>query len=92
VKRIVQHPDFMSNNLQNDIALMFVDGVIQETNGVSPACVTREMYTAGENCVTLGWGSVAHGIFTKYTLKFLRDIYCSVQFIVKLSDSVLTDN
>jgi hypothetical protein len=65
VKKIIQHPNYMSNTLQNDIALMFVDGVIQETNGVSPACVTREMYTAGENCVTLGWGVTAHGILQK---------------------------
>lgn len=63
MKKIIQHPAFLASSLNNDIALMFVDGVIQETNGVSPACVTQEMYKAGENCVTLGWGVIAHGIF-----------------------------
>ncbi|XP_061181074.1 transmembrane protease serine 9-like [Saccostrea echinata] len=61
VKKIVQHPDYQPSTFSNDIALMFVDGVIQETEGVSPACVTREMYSPGENCVTLGWGVTSQG-------------------------------
>ncbi|XP_062574746.1 serine protease 53-like [Saccostrea cucullata] len=61
VKKIVQHPGYQPSTFSNDIALMFVDGVIQETEGVSPACVTREMYTPGENCVTLGWGVTTQG-------------------------------
>jgi hypothetical protein len=31
VKKIIQHPDFEPNTMKNDIALMFVDGVIQES-------------------------------------------------------------
>lgn len=62
VKQIIQHPDYHPNTYANDIALMFVEGTVQETNGVSPACVTRDMYQPGENCVTIGWGLTQQGI------------------------------
>lgn len=65
VSKIIQHPDYHPNTYANDIALMLVEGVIQETNGVSPACVTRDMYMPGENCVTLGWGQTVQGINPK---------------------------
>lgn len=65
VSKIIQHPDYHPNTYANDIALMLVEGVIQETNGVSPACVTRDMYVPGENCVTLGWGQTVQGIYPK---------------------------
>lgn len=61
VSKIIKHEDFQSINLQNDIAVLVLDEDVQESNGVSPACVTRQIYWNGENCVSLGWGTTVQG-------------------------------
>ena len=54
----------------NDIAIFVLDGDVIENNSVAPACVTREIYTAGENCVTLGWGNTIQGqLYVKIALQ-----------------------
>nr|ADC52433.1 trypsin-like serine protease [Pinctada fucata] len=58
VIQIHKHPQFSPSTLENDIAVLTLDGVVNETMAVYPACVTRSMHAAGEPCVTLGWGQV----------------------------------
>ena len=61
VSRIILHNDFSASTIMNDIAIFVLDRDVIENNSVAPACVTREIYTAGENCVTLGWGNTVQG-------------------------------
>ena len=51
------HPDYSPNTLQNDIAVAWLDGNVNVTQGVRPICVTREIYTPGDKCVVTGWGT-----------------------------------
>ena len=55
------HPDFSILTFENDIAVAWLDGNVNVTEGVSPICVTREMYTPGEYCVVTGWGTTSIG-------------------------------
>ena len=55
------HENFSAATLQNDIAIIVPEGTVNETNGVKPACITKEMYKANEICVSLGWGPTAFG-------------------------------
>ena len=62
IKDIIKHENYSAYSLQNDIAIIVPDGDIQDSNGVKPACVTKEMYKPGEMCVSLGWGPTHYGM------------------------------
>uniref|UniRef100_A0A194AMJ2 Putative trypsin-like protein serine protease n=1 Tax=Pinctada fucata TaxID=50426 RepID=A0A194AMJ2_PINFU len=86
VKQIIIHPNYLPSTLQNDIAVLILDGKVNETDGVYPACVTKAMYAAGEQCVTIGWGQVSQDNLDANSDK-LQQVYKTVQSSKTCNDS-----
>lgn len=56
-QRIEIHPQYdVGNNMENDIALIKLDGRLRYTRAVSPVCLPRRDLAAGTTCTVTGWG------------------------------------
>jgi hypothetical protein len=58
VQRIVFHPQFQPNSLNNDIALLYLENDIKYDTHIGPICLDDSNYVASPSdaCVTTGWG------------------------------------
>lgn len=58
VQKIVFHPQFQPNTLQNDIALLYLENDIKYDTHVGPICLDEAESATSPNdaCVTTGWG------------------------------------
>ncbi|KAK3106227.1 hypothetical protein FSP39_015587, partial [Pinctada imbricata] len=72
VSSVLVNPNFDPVTFANDIALIWLDEKVNINDGVSPICVTRDMYTVGESCVVTGWGTTSVG---GETMDKLQEVY-----------------
>ena len=72
VKRIWEYPQYDSDKTNNDLALLKLRNEIRYTDEISPVCLSNVPSTAGQRCVTTGWGNTQSMSFLD---KRLLDIY-----------------
>lgn len=61
-KTIIIHPDFNSQTLDNDLAIIVSESDFKYgglNDHISPICVDYEKLSKNEHCVILGWGEEA---------------------------------
>ncbi|XP_055354764.1 chymotrypsinogen A-like [Paramacrobiotus metropolitanus] len=61
VKRVIKHPQYNDNTINNDIALLEIDGTIAFTGSVKAACLppSGKDCTAGSTAIATGWGETS---------------------------------
>jgi trypsin len=75
VKRIVIHPQYNSNTLDHDIALIELTSIIEYNGYISPICLPRSnTQTRGKNLYAAGWGNVRPGITPSSKPTKLQDV------------------
>ncbi|OQV22554.1 putative Transmembrane protease serine 9 [Hypsibius exemplaris] len=57
VSKIIPHPNFNPNNLNNDISVIILENPITFSSCYCPVCVTDKVPLIGEACVISGYGS-----------------------------------
>lgn len=57
VQRLIPHPQYNPTNLQNDIALIFINGFIPWKSIVRALPLARVTTDVGTPCLISGWGS-----------------------------------
>ncbi|XP_029405629.2 trypsin [Bactrocera dorsalis] len=63
VQQLVPHPEFSLTPLQNDLALLFIDGKIPANYPtVASIAINQMAVDAGVNCSVTGWSIVAKGV------------------------------
>ena len=50
------HPQYNSTSLENDIAIITLDELLEFTNSIQPICLTVQRVVPGEKVYVLGWG------------------------------------
>ncbi|CAC5396804.1 Plasminogen,Anionic trypsin-1,Trypsin,Enteropeptidase,Transmembrane protease serine 9,Anionic trypsin,Plasma kallikrein,Trypsin II-P29 [Mytilus coruscus] len=63
VSEIKNHPQYNSSNMSNDIAVLFVEGEISETDEVAPIQLPNKQSSVfnGQECLISGWGALKEG-------------------------------
>ncbi|XP_007244334.3 chymotrypsinogen A [Astyanax mexicanus] len=58
IGKVIQHPSYNSNTINNDITLVKLASTAQLNTRVSPVCLpaSSDDYAGGLKCVTTGWG------------------------------------
>eukprot|EP00058_Branchiostoma_floridae_P004012 XP_002589500.1 hypothetical protein BRAFLDRAFT_88359 [Branchiostoma floridae] len=57
VERIIPHPNYNDNTLDNDIMLIKLSSPVTISSWVSPASLPDSMVSAGTNVIVTGWGN-----------------------------------
>lgn len=70
VQEMVIHPDFKSNNLFNDIALLRLDEPVKLADHINVICLPSqdEFFDAAKSCVANGWGKSSFGVENRYAV------------------------
>lgn len=68
VSTLVIHPDYSSDNYNNDIGLLHLSSSVNFTNYIRPVCLAAEdsIFPSGTNCWITGWGQTASGVNLSY--------------------------
>ena len=58
IKYVKIHPDFVSKNLSNDLALIRLSSPVKFRDSIRPVCLASpdELLTTTSQCYTAGWG------------------------------------
>uniref|UniRef100_A0A3B1JQP9 chymotrypsin n=1 Tax=Astyanax mexicanus TaxID=7994 RepID=A0A3B1JQP9_ASTMX len=58
IGKVIQHPSYNSNTINNDVTLIKLASTAQLNTRVSPVCLpaSSDDYAGGLKCVTTGWG------------------------------------
>lgn len=58
VQRVVFHPQFKPQTLENDIALLYLENDIKYDSHIGPICLdeAESILSSSDDCVTTGWG------------------------------------
>jgi len=78
LSKITDHPNYNSNNLDNDFSILTLSEPVQFSTSVSPACLpgsTSELY-GGRKATVSGWGTTSAGGNQPTTL---REVEVTVQ-------------
>ncbi len=64
VKRIIVHPKYQPNTLENDLALIELDGSVQFERHIQPICLPErgDQFIDADAYVS-GWGLLSYGMF-----------------------------
>lgn len=61
VEEVIVHPQYRSNNLFNDIAILKLDADVKYKPHIDTACLPRDDDDfTGQMCVVTGWGTDAY--------------------------------
>ncbi|XP_030569218.1 trypsin-like [Drosophila novamexicana] len=69
VQKLIPHPQYNPTNLQNDIALIFINGFIPWKSIVRALPLARVTTDVGTPCLISGWGSTVTGGTSSQTLQ-----------------------
>ncbi|KAK3742056.1 hypothetical protein QZH41_015744, partial [Actinostola sp. cb2023] len=58
VSQIIEHPNYDSQRINNDIALLKLASPVQMSDKVGAACLTETRPPAGKKCYITGWGAI----------------------------------
>ena len=88
--KVVKHPDWDSNNMQNDFALIQLSG----DSKFAPVKLNSAEINGGVNFVTAGWGTTSESgsvskKLMKVTVPFVDKETCEAAYPGSLSDSML---
>lgn len=72
VVKIVSHPDFVRANLQNDLALLFLDTPFTLAPHINIACLPKNNFLR-DGCISTGWGKNEFGRAGTYQV-FLKKV------------------
>lgn len=62
VAQIIMHESYNKpSELNNDIALLKLDGTLSYTEAVQPVCLPNEKASVGDECTVSGWGDQQNG-------------------------------
>ncbi|XP_043935470.1 chymotrypsinogen A-like [Protopterus annectens] len=66
VAKVITHPNWNSNTINNDITLIKLSSPVTFTDRISPVCLAEatDDYPGGLLCVTTGWGKTRYNSFT----------------------------
>ncbi|XP_064555563.1 trypsin-like [Drosophila montana] len=69
VQKLIAHPQYNPSDLQNDIALLFINGYIPWRSSARALPLAKEAAEVGTPCLISGWGSTYSGGSTSPTLQ-----------------------
>ncbi|EDW62991.1 trypsin [Drosophila virilis] len=69
VQKLMSHPQYNPTNLQNDIALLFINGFVPWKSIVRALPLARVTAVVGTPCLISGWGSTINGGTSSQTLQ-----------------------
>ncbi|CAC5402177.1 unnamed protein product [Mytilus coruscus] len=63
VKKIILHPEYDDDTVNNDIAIMYLDGTVETNPGVQPIELTDKptVNFFNQECIITGWGALTEG-------------------------------
>ncbi|XP_020912717.1 trypsin [Exaiptasia diaphana] len=61
IDKIIKHPDFNTNTVDYDIALLKLKTNIKYDDNVRPICLQSQSFPTGTNCTVTGWGKLKEG-------------------------------
>jgi hypothetical protein len=59
--QVIRHPNYNSNTLVNDIALLRISNQPTASNYIQPVCLPKSIHHNGEDAVITGWGTTSEG-------------------------------
>ena len=89
VKRVWEHPEYDSRRTNNDLALLKLRDEIRYTDEILPVCLPNVPSTAGERCVTSGWGNTQCMCRSKRLLdSIIKRNYCEQLNFLSIKNAV----
>lgn len=95
IARVFFHPNYNSQNFNNDVSLLRLSAPAQITPRVSPVCLAASgtNIPSGTKCVTTGWGRTrftsSPAILQQVALPLLTPSYCRQYWGNKISDLMI---
>ncbi|XP_030645947.1 chymotrypsin A-like isoform X1 [Chanos chanos] len=97
ILRVFQHPNYNTNTMSNDVALIKLASPAQLNTRVSPVCLagTYDNFPAGLKCVTSGWGRTKYyvpegaTILQQTALPLLSNTECQRYWGSSISDVMI---
>ncbi|KAK6187551.1 hypothetical protein SNE40_005549 [Patella caerulea] len=59
VSRVINHPNYNPNTIENDISILVLSGTVAESSAISPICYASRDHFDGEECTVIGWGTLS---------------------------------
>jgi secreted trypsin-like serine protease len=78
VKKWVQHPEYSSATVYNDIAVIELDRRVKFSDNIQPACLYTKSDIPSNGLEVTGWG------LTSTTRKFTRSLILDVKILVTI--------
>ncbi|KAL3875494.1 hypothetical protein ACJMK2_033440 [Sinanodonta woodiana] len=78
VSAIVQHANYNSNTLENDVSIMILSQQPPLKPEIQPVCLAKSTYSVGETCWVTGWGTTTYGGSISPTLQEVQKSLVSV--------------
>jgi secreted trypsin-like serine protease len=79
VKKWVQHPEYSTATVYNDIALIELDRTVKFSEDIQPACLYTKSDIPNNGLEITGWG------VTSNTRKFTRHLILDVKILVTIT-------
>lgn len=87
VKKIILHPEYDDDTVNNDIAIMYLDGTVETNPGVQPIELTDKptVNFFNQECIITGWGALTEGgespnILQHASVDFFPDVKCTKDY------------
>lgn len=63
VKKMILHPEYDSESVNNDVAIMYLDGTVDINAGVEPIELSDKATVNyfNKECIITGWGALSEG-------------------------------
>lgn len=78
VKKWVQHPEYSTRTVYNDIAVIELDRKVKFSENIQPACLNTKSDIPNDGLEVTGWG------VTSNTRKFMRCLILDIKILLKI--------
>jgi secreted trypsin-like serine protease len=79
VKKWVQHPEYSTARVYNDIAVIELDRTVKFSENIQPACLYTKSEIPNNGLEVTGWGA------TSNTRKFMRCLISDIKILVTIT-------